>query len=271
VYVSNTAANSVTSLNGSTAGVTYNINGTGMGSVLVARGAAQANTFNVTGTGANSGVELDGSAANDQFFIAASGNSSLLSLHGNGGNDLVDIGSNGVLDSIHGKVGVAGAATGVSTLFVNDQNKQAGGLNYVVTANTISRLDLAGFLLSFAQVQNVQVLGATNIGSSFDTMFLSGVATGAALGLYGNGGHYAFSVSVASSSGYSNVLVDGRSGTNNELFVTDVSGGAVNHKAANANGISGAVFTTYPGVAGARASDVAYNNVENVFLNPNNG
>jgi hypothetical protein len=268
VLVSSTAANSVTMLNGSTAGVTYTISGTGMGSVLVARGGAMGNSFDVTGTGANSGVELDGNTANDQFFIAASGNSSLLSLHGNGGNDLFDIGTNGVLDTIHGKVAVAGG-TGNSTLYVNDQNKNASGLNYVVTASTITRLDLAGFLLSFSQVQDLQVLGAMSTGG-VNTMYLTGAATGVNLGLYGNGGNYAFSVMVSSTSGYSNVLVDGRSGTNNELFVTDVSGGAVNHNSANSDGTSGGVFTTYPGVSGARASEVIYDNVENVFPNPNN-
>jgi hypothetical protein len=258
-------------LNGSTAGLNYTIKGTGAGSVLVARGGTPANTFNVSGTGDNSAVELDGSSANDNFFIAGSGNNSLLSINGNAGSDLFDIGSSGVLDNIRGKVSVTGAATGTSTLFINDQSKVASGVNYIVTANSVTRQDLANLLISFSQVQDLTVMGATNSGGSFNTMYLTGQAMGTVVGLYGNGGHYAFSVLVSTTSGYNNVVVDGRNGTNNELFVTDVSGGAVNHNAPSGDGISGGVFTTYPGKPGSKNSLVQYSNVEFVFLNPNNG
>jgi hypothetical protein len=271
VFVSGTATNSATTLNGSMSGLTYRIGGTGAGSVVAAKGGALANSFQVLGTGESSAVELDGGSANDQFFIAASGNSSLLSLNGNGGSDLFDVGSSGTLDSIRGKVGAIGAASGFNTLFVNDQSKHASGLNYVVSADTITRLDLASFAISFTQMQNLQVLGAAFNGGSNNAIYLTGQAAGIALGLYGNGGHYAFSVQVSTSSGYNNVVVDGRSGTNNELFVTEVSGGAINHNGASGNGTSGAAFTSYPTKAGAKTSAVQYNKIESVFLNPNNG
>jgi hypothetical protein len=271
VILMTTAANSAMTINGATAGLNYTINGTGAGSVLVAKGGTQANSFIVNGTGANSAAELDGAAANDKFFIAGSGNSSVVSLNGNGGSDLFDVGSSGVLDNIRGKVGLAGAATGSSTLFVNDQKKLASGLNYIVTANSVTRQDLANFMISFSQVQDLEVMGATFSGGSDNTMYLTGQTLGTVIGLYGNGGHYAFSVLVSSTSGYNNLVVDGRNGTNNELFVTDVSGGAINHNAPGTNGISGGVSTTYAGKIGSKKSEVQYNNVEDVFLNPNNG
>jgi hypothetical protein len=273
VFVSSTASNKSLTLNGLTAGVTYNISGTGIGSVVVAKGGVQSNMFTVTGTGASSGVELDGNTANDNFYVAATGDGSLLSLHGSAGNDLFDIGSTGVLDNIKSKVGVIGGASGFSTLFVNDQSKRANDLNYVVSASNITRLDLSKFAIAFSQVQDVTVLGAAvlNPGAHFNTMYLTGQAAGSIVGLYGQGGSYAFSVLVSSSSGYNNVVLEGRSGANNELFVTDVSGGAVNHNAPNGDGMSGAVFTTYPSKVGARTSVVQYDNVENVFLKPNNG
>jgi hypothetical protein len=271
LFVMSTAANSAMTVDGAAARLNYTIKGTGAGSVLVARGGTQANTFNVSGTGDNSAVELDGSAANDNFFVSGSGNSSVLALNGNGGSDLFDVGNSGVLDNIRGKVSVTGSIAGTSTLFVNDQSKVASGLNYIVSANTVTRQDLANLQISFSQVQDLTVMGAAFSGGSDNTMYLTGQATGTVVGLYGNGGHYAFSAEVSSTSGYSNVVVDGRNGTNNELFVTDVSGGAVNHNAPSGNGISGGVFTTYAGKPGSKSSEVQYNNVEDVFLNPNNG
>jgi hypothetical protein len=100
---------------------------------------------------------------------------------------------------------------------------------------------------------------------------VTGQAAGTMVGLYGQGGNYAFSVLVSSNSGYNNVVLDGRSGANNEVFVTDVSGGAVNHNAPNGDGMSGAVFTAYPNMMAAMMSVVQWDEIAFVFLNPNNG
>src|SRR5262249_33984137 len=201
----------------------------------------------------------------------ASGNSSLISLHGNAGNDLFVIGNNGTLDPIHSKVDVTGGTSGFSTLFVNDQNKLASGLNYVVSATSVMRQDLASLLISFSQVQDVTVLGALFGGGSANVMYLTGQAAGTVVGLYGNGGNYAFSVQVMGTSGYNNVVLDGRSGSHNQLFVTDVTGGGVNHNAPSVPPTRGGVTTTYPNKSGAKTSVVQYNVVDFVFLNPNNG
>ena len=272
VRVFATAANSATRINGSTAGLDCEISGTGAGSVLQAKGSTQSNFFVVASTGANSGVELDGNTAADGFDIAATGNQSLLALVSNGGNDIFAIGNNGTLASIQGKVGVTGATTGFATLFVNDQKTVANNLNYFVSANTFTRQDLANFQISFQQVQDLEVLGARFGGSGSDNvMYLTGQAVGSFIGLFGNGGNYAFSVLVSSTSGYNGVMIDGRSGSNNELFVTDTSGGAVNHNFAKAAGTLGTVFTTYPNKVGSKPSVVQHVDIENVFLNPNNG
>jgi hypothetical protein len=264
VYVFGTGANSAMTINGDARGNTYHISGTGTGSVLKVNGGAAANSFMVTGTGASSGVALNGNTANDSFFIAASGNASLLSLVANGGNDLFDIGNTGTLDNIRGAVGVTGGPSGYDTLYVNDQG-QTTGHTYITGATTLTRTDLAGFSISFAGMQNLQLLG----GSGNDIMYLTGEAAGMSVGLYGGGGNDAFSIDVFANSGYGSVTVDGGSGSNT-LFVTDFSGGAVQHRTFS-NPTMGWVTTAYPKTAGGKTSIIQFNNVQATALNPDNG
>ena len=262
VFASGTAANSATVINGDVNGNTYSISGTGTGSVLQVNGGTGASTFNVTGTGANSGVTLNGNNAVDRFNISATGAGSLLSLNGGGGNDVFNIGSSGRIDNI-GKVGINGG-TGQDTLIVND-TAQTIGRTYLNSATAITRTDLANFSLSFVGLENMQESG----GSGDDIMYLSSQAPGMVIGLYGNGGNDAFSILVYTNSGYTGVVTDGGSGTNNSLFVTDKSGGAVIHRFPKPFQPTGFVSIDYPTKPGSLHSDVQFVNMAQLVLNPN--